>query len=229
MTSPLHVRLSWTLLGVLGLAAVVAAAAHELGHHAIAAVECGGFGRVTFTRFQELEGCRSIVANISGPAISFAILWLGAIALAGGRAPLRGLAAVVASMPLLRLGSVASGGDDWTYTAGLLTGDRHVVLLTVAVLCLIVPPLVFAWRRLSNRRRWLLLPALLILPVAPGIVLQVIDVAVYHRWIDDPASFTQPTLLGIPLVVMAVYGTAAFCFARWAYPWLKRNEPAAEF
>lgn len=228
MSPAFHVRLSWSLAGVLALAAVVAAAAHEFGHHFIAAVECRGFGRVSFTRFQELEGCRSIVANISGPVISYSILWLGALALASGRAPLRGLAAVVASMPLLRFASVASGGDDWNYTAGLLTGDRHTMLLTAAVLCLIAPPLVIAWRRLSTRRKWLLLPALLLLPVPPGIVMQVVDVAFFHRWIEDPASFTQPTFLGIPIVVMVVYGTAVFCFARWAYPWLERNEPATE-
>jgi hypothetical protein len=220
----LRLPISWTLLGVLGLAVTVATAAHELGHHLVAAVECHGAGRVVFTRFQELEGCHAIVGNISGPVISFAILWLGAWGLWTERAQLRGFAAVVSAMPFLRVASVASGGDDWNYTARLLTGDRYTLLLTTLVLVIVLPPLVLAYRRLANPHRWLVLPLALLLPLFPAAILQPLDVRVFFTWIDHPALFRQPTLFGAPLVVLAVYGAAALAFVRWGYPWLCRHE-----
>jgi len=220
----LRLPISWTLLGVLGLAVTVSAAAHELGHHFVAAVECGGFGHVTFTRFQERDGCRAIIGNIGGPVISFAILWLGAAALHSERAALQGFTAVVSAMPLVRLASVASGGDDWNYAARLVTGNRHTVPLTCLVAAIILPPLVLAYRRLANSHRWLVLPLALILPLFPAAILQPLDVKVYFAWIDHPEAFHQPAVLGIPLMVLSVYGAATLAFFRWALPWLRRHE-----
>lgn len=212
------------MLGVLGLAVTVATAAHELGHHFVAALEGRGFGHVTFTRFQERDGCRAIIGNISGPVISFIILWLGARALRSERTALRGFTAVISAMPLIRLASVASGGDDWNYTARLLTGDRYTVLLTGVVTLIILPPLVLAYRRLANPHRWLVLLLALVLSVFPAAILQPLDVRVYFPWIDHPETFHQPTALGIPLVVLAVYSAATLVFFAWAAPWLRRRE-----
>ena len=225
MTSrTLHLPISWTMLGVLGLAVTVATAAHELGHHLVAAIECGGFGRVTFTRFQERDGCRAIIGNISGPTISFLILWLGAALLRSPRSALRGFTAVISAMPLIRVASVASGGDDWNYSARLLTGDRHIALLTSIVVLIVLPPLVLAYRGLHNRHRWLVFALALILSVFPAAILQPLDVRVFFTWIDHREEFHQPTVLGIPLAVLAVYSAATFVFVRWAYPWLRDHE-----
>jgi hypothetical protein len=224
MSRTFHLPIGWTTLGVLGLAVTVATAAHEMGHHLVAAIECGGFGRVTFTRFQERDGCRAIIGNISGPTISLLILWLGAVLLRNPRSALRGFVAVISAMPLVRVASVASGGDDWNYSARIVTGDRHIVLLTWIVVLIVLPPLVLAYRGLDNRHRWLVFALALILSVFPAAILQPLDVRVYFTWIDHREAFRQPTMLGIPLVVLAVYGAATFVFFRWAYPWLRKHE-----
>lgn len=221
------VPVSWKTLAAFGLAVTVATAAHELGHHLVAAVECGGFGRASFTRFQEREGCQSLVGNTSGPVISFLILWWGAWAIRSGWGRLRGFAAVIGAMPLVRLASVMSGGDDWNYVGRLVARNSFIWPLSILVLALIIPPMVLAWRAVGNRHRWAVYLASLLLPLFPMVILQPLDVRTYFTWIDHPDQFHQPVWLGVPLAVWAVYLTATLLFVLWAWPWMKGQERQA--
>lgn len=226
MEPGLRLPLSLRLVLVLCLAVIVGAAAHELAHHCVAAIECRGFGRLTLTRFQQRDGCAAVAGHIAGPAASFLLLWAGAALLRRRTAPLLGFAAVVASMPVLRLVSVLTASDDLNIVMHTLTGQKHERFVQILVLVLLLPPLVVAYRSLSNQRRWLLFPLALLVPLFPAVVLQPLDLRLFSPWIDAPATFRQPTLIGIPLAVLGFNLLAAVVFWRWGLPiLLQGSEP----
>ncbi|HEX4932624.1 MAG TPA: hypothetical protein VFV33_05550 [Gemmatimonadaceae bacterium] len=215
---PLTLRPSWRLFAAFALAVPAVTFCHEFGHHVVAALECGGFGRMVFTQFQERDGCQAIVGNISGPVISFLIMWLGVWLMARAGWRMVGLALVVGSIPILRVASVMSGGDDWNYTGWLLHKNRYVAPLTALVLALVVPALVLAWRRVRMPRQWLLFPATLVLPMIPAmLVLQQLDQRRYMPYVKHPEQFSGATALGVPIGVLAVYGVILALYAGWAH------------
>ena len=220
----LQLSLSPRVLLTFALAVIVGAAVHELAHHFVAALECGGFGRLTLTRFQQREGCDAVAGHIAGPAASFLFLWGGA-GLLRRRSQLLGFAAVVAGMPVLRLVSVLSGGDDLNVVMHTLTGQRHERAVQILVVTLLVPPLVLAYRSLTNRRRWLVFPLALLVPLFPAAVLQPLDLRVFSPWIDAPETFRQPTLIGIPLAVLGFNLLSAVVLWRWGLPVLLGPAP----
>lgn len=226
--SPLVVRPSWRLFAAFALAVPTVTFFHEFGHHLVAALECGGVGRVVFTQFQERDGCQAIAGNISGPVISFVIMWFGVwlMARAGWRAV--GLALVVGSIPILRVFSVMSGGDDWNYTGYLLHRNRYVAPLTTLVLALVVPALVLAWRRVRMTRQWLAFPATLVLPMIPSmLLLQQLDERFYMPYVKHPERFTGATALGAPVGVLAVYGVILVLYAAWGHGVLRAADGTA--
>lgn len=226
--APLDVRPSWRLFAALALAVPAATFFHEFGHHLVAAIECGGVGRVVFTQFQERDGCQAIVGNISGPVISFIILWAGVLLLARRGWRMVGLAMVVGSIPILRVLSVTSGGDDWNYTAALLTGQRYVGPLTALVLMILLPALVLAWRRVRMPLKWITFPATLFLPMVPAmLVLKELDDRVFMPYVKHPERFTQPTALGAPVAVLVTYALILAAYATWAHGVLRQSDAAA--
>lgn len=227
--SPLDVRPSWRLFAALALAVPAATFFHEFGHHLVAAIECGGVGRVVFTQFQERDGCQAIAGNISGPVISFIILWTGVILLARRGWRMVGLAMVVGAIPLLRIMSIMSGGDDWNYTAALLTKQRYIAPLTVLVLAIVVPALVIAFRRVRMPAKWITFPLTLILPMVPAmLVLKELDDRIYMPYVKHPERFTQPTALGAPVAVLVGYGLILAAYAAWAHGVLRDSDAVAE-
>ena len=226
--APFVVRPSWRLFAAFALAVPAVTFCHEFGHHLVAALECGGVGRVVFTQFQERDGCQAIAGNISGPVISFVIMWLGVWLMARAGWRMVGLALVVGSIPILRVFSVMSGGDDWNYTGYLLHKNRYVAPLTALVLAIVVPALVLAWRRVRMTRKWLLFPATLILPMIPAMLfLQQLDERIYMPYVKHPERFTGATALGAPVGVLAVYGVILALYLGWGYGVLRSADGGA--
>lgn len=225
---PLEVRPGWRLFAALAIAVPAVTFLHEFGHHLVAALECGGVGRVVFTQFQERDGCQAIVGNISGPVISFMVLWTGVLLLARIGWRMVGLAMIVGAIPILRVVSVLSGGDDWNYTAALLTKQRYIAPLTSLVLAIVLPALVIAWRRVRMPRQWILFPATLVVPMVPAmLILQLLDERIFMPYVKHPERFSQPTALGAPVTVLVVYGMILAAYAGWAHGVLRRSDDGA--
>ncbi|MFN8580181.1 MAG: hypothetical protein U0163_04280 [Gemmatimonadaceae bacterium] len=223
--APLTVHPSFRLFVALAIAVPAVTFFHEFGHHLVAAVECGGIGRVVFTQFQERDGCRAIAGNIAGPAISFVFLWAGVLLLARAGWRMVGLALVIGSIPILRVASVMSGGDDWNYTARLLTGSSYIGALTTMVLLIVLPALVITWRRVAMRAKWLMFPATLVLPMVPALLaFSVLDERVFMVYVKHPERFHQPTALGAPVWVLVGYGTVLALYVVWAHGTLRRAD-----
>lgn len=206
------------------LAVYVGTMAHELAHHFVAGVECGALGRVTFTRFQEVQECQAVAGNLAGPAVGFVLLiWATLLLLRRDPRPLA-VAAIVAAIPLLRIMSVVSGGDDLNWTLRPIYG-RDVDNWIIAVVVLItLPPLVLLYRALDHRWRPLVYLGLMTIPLVPAAIFQPLDSRYFFSWADKPAEFTQPTVLGMPVFVLVVHVVMITAFVAWG--WHVLQEPA---
>src|SRR5690606_18210466 len=87
-----------TLL-VMVSAAWLASFAHEFTHHATAAAICGATGRMSLSLFAIDAGCGPDWpwSTAAGPALSYALMWLGIPMLATPRWRLAGFALVIAN------------------------------------------------------------------------------------------------------------------------------------
>lgn len=210
------------------LAVYVGTMGHELAHHFVAGAECGALGRVTFTRFQEVEGCEAIAGNLAGPIVGFALLvWATVLLLRRDPRPLS-VAAIVGAIPLLRIMSVVSGGDDLNWTLRPIYGRDVDAWIIAGVVLITVPPLVLLYRALAHRWRPLVFLGLMTIPLAPAAIFQPLDVRYFFSWADTPADFTQPTVLGIPVVVLVVHLAMVGAFVAWGWGVLQEPRFAAE-
>jgi hypothetical protein len=200
------------LLGAL-LLTVAAYGAHELTHHAVAALACGPGGSLSLTRFTVARGCAATpthVATLAGPAFSFVLAWLAARALgAGHRAA---LVVVFASFAHLRfLLALRNTGDEALVLRRLApdAGSGTRVLLAAILLALVLPALVAAWRALDARHRgwrfagWCVMP----IPVLIGM--------------DHLDALVAPWLTRAPAA-----GSVALTVASAALGWLLVRSPA---
>lgn len=206
------------------LAVYVGTMAHELAHHFVAGVECGALGRVTFTRFQEVQECQAVAGNLAGPAVGFLLLiWATVLLLRRDTRPLA-VAAIVAAIPLLRIMSVVSGGDDLNWTLRPIYGRDVDNWIIAAVVLITLPPLVLLYRALDHRWRPLVYLGLMTIPLVPAAIFQPLDSRYFFAWADKPAEFTQPTVFGIPVFVLAVHVVMVTAFVAWG--WRVLQEPA---
>ena len=81
----------------------LASFAHEFTHHATGAFLCGGVGRMSLSLFANTADCgaRWPWTTAAGPALSYALMWLGMLLVVRGRDPWWGFALVIANKPLL--------------------------------------------------------------------------------------------------------------------------------
>lgn len=176
----------------------LASFAHEFTHHLAGAWLCGGPGRMSLSLFALADGCgtRWPWTTAAGPALSYALMWLGMALLLRGRAPWWGFALVIADKPLLRLVTAAAGGGDEGMLWDLVSPPASRWLATATVLALILPPLWACWRALAPRRRPLVLFAALMVPMLPILGVPALDKALCGDWIAGVKHL--PAWFGVP-------------------------------
>jgi hypothetical protein len=205
----------------------VCGAAHEMAHHFTGAIVCHQFGRMTFNLFVTSEPCPVTVApEAAGPLLSYIIGWTGALLLLAGRKQLLGFGLVAATLPYMRMLSGWTGGGDESVIARQMLGPGdHRLLVGAIVTATVLPPLVIAYRSLSNDRRPLVYFLSILIPFVPAIVLQRVDQAYFIDWIHAPERFAQPTTWGIPVAVIATHIFVILLFAVTAarYLWDPAN------
>jgi hypothetical protein len=217
-----HLPFTWRTLASYALLLYVCGAAHEMAHHFTGAIVCHHFGRMTFNLFVTSEHCPLTIApQAAGPLLSYVLCWTGAVMLLRGKKQLLGFGLVASTLPYMRMFSAWTGGGDESVIARQLLGPgSHRLVVGVIVSAIVLPPLVIAYRSLSNAGRPLVYFLSVLVPFIPAVLLQRIDQVFLIDWIHRPESFAQPTALGIPVIVIAAHAFMFVLFALTAVRYL---------
>jgi hypothetical protein len=209
MTAPY--RFPFDARSLLALVALtwLASFAHEFTHHLVAAGVCGGTGRMSLSLFAIDAGCGDAWpwSTAAGPALSYALMWLGIPLLSSARWRLLGFGLVIADKPFLRLFTALAGGGDEGVLWDLLSPEWGRWLASATVLLLSLPPLLACWRVLAPRRRGWVFAGAMLLPMLPILPVPFVDKALYGEWING--SIALPAGFGVPWSVWAVEAAVA--------------------
>ncbi len=191
----------------------LASFAHEFTHHLVAAGVCGGTGRMSLSLFAIDAGCGDAWpwSTAAGPALSYALMWLGIPLLSSQRGRLLGFGLVIADKPFLRLFTALAGGGDEGVLWDLVSPEWSRWLASATVLLLSLPPLLACWRALAPRRRGWVFAGAMLLPMLPILPVPFVDRALYGAWIDGRVAL--PAGFGVPWSVWAVEATVATVLA----------------
>jgi len=206
---PFDARSLLALVALTWLASFV----HEFTHHLVAAGVCGGTGRMSLSLFAIDAGCGDAWpwSTAAGPALSYALMWLGIPLLSSQRWRLLGFGLVIADKPFLRLFTALAGGGDEGVLWDLVSPEWSRWLASATVLLLSLPPLLACWRALAPRRRGWVFAGAMLLPMLPILPVPFVDRALYGAWIDGRVAL--PAGFGVPWSVWAVEAAVAAVLA----------------
>ena len=199
-------RFPFDLRSLVALVALtwLASFAHEFTHHLVATGICAGPGRMSLSLFVFNEQCAGDWrwATAAGPALSYALMWLGMALVLQRRHLLWGFGLVIANKPFLRLFTTLTGGGDEGVLWDLVTPEFGRWLASATVIVLSLPPLWVCYRALLPRNRpWVFLGAML-LPMLPILPVPFLDRAWYGDWIAGDQVL--PAFFGVPWSVWCI-------------------------
>jgi hypothetical protein len=200
---------------------------HQLIHHIVGEILCGKTGFLTFDRHffsQALTGTSYKLATIAGPLFSnYMFMWFGMLMLRSSKYSLAGFSLILASLPLGRFWAL-TGGDERFYGLWISqlfdSGEIFSMILSILIMLLIlVPPLIAAYKSISNSHRWIVFLAFLILPLFfYGLVIFYPD----HRFLYSSVLNAYETgvtsdsmatlLLGLPVILILTIVTVVVLF-----------------
>jgi hypothetical protein len=204
---------------------------HQLIHHVVGEILCGKVGFLTFDRHYfspALTGTSYKLATIAGPLFSdYMFMWIGMFMLRSSKYSLAGFSLILASMPLGRFWAL-TGGDErfyglWISQLSGLNENFSMSLSIFIVLLILVPPLIVAYKSITNSRRWIVFLAFLILPLFfYGLFIFYPD----HRFLYSSVLKTYETgissnpiatvFLGIPIIlILAIVTLTALFFGKY--------------
>lgn len=217
MNRPVHLRLTWRYVVAFVALIFVCGMLHEFAHHFAGAAVCGGFGTMTLNSFKLVSGCESspwrLWPSLAGPLLTFALLWWGMARLRSADESRRqfGFALIFANFPVNRMGFVLLGWNDEQWFAKSMYGDSRIVFWATVLLvwAACVPPLVVAYRSMTNRWRALWFVGFFLLPFAfivlfAGIILE--DYLLLGRQVLAAHIFGMPYLaVAVGVVSLSIY------------------------
>ncbi|MBK6825712.1 MAG: hypothetical protein IPG86_01920 [Chitinophagaceae bacterium] len=176
----ISIKITWKYCLAFYCLIMLYASLHELVHHFAGAAICGAWGYKTFNYFS--TACESnrwaYLATYAGPLFSFIMMWVGAYGLRKKNAsPLSrqiSFALIFAQLPFQRMFFPFFKMNDEFYASKSLFGDTQLmywsVIIIIWLICL--PPLVTAYRSITNKHRlaWflfylILFPVIIWVPV----------------------------------------------------------------
>src|SRR5215213_8641939 len=132
--------------------------AHQLTHHLVGAVLCGGFGTMTFTIAITKQSCLfPVLVTLSGPLLTYGLAWFGMFLLRSPKYKLFAYALIFASFAPLRFIQTLTGRGDELILAEGWFGISSRVIVAVIVFLIGLPAVIAAFRAIANRRRTLFL------------------------------------------------------------------------
>lgn len=183
--------------------------AHELLHHFLGAILCGGFGKMTFGIFLTKQQCKwENIVTLAGPLLTFAIAWLGMYILTWHKYILFGYTLVFASFAHLRfMLPLGKGGDEWLL-ARIYFHLPTPYLIAGILFLLGLPPIMSAFKAIHNRRRFVIFAISWLMPLIILITLSMVD-----NWLfaSNPNN-VKFALMGIPNIVLVTNLAAILLF-----------------
>ncbi len=226
----MRILFTWRSLAAFVALLFCLAEAHELVHTGLGRLLCGCWGTRDFNVWSLCAACahhplQNLVATLSGPAFSFALMWVGYWLMGPGRSAASwslGFALVFATIPFARiLGAVCMGGNDEVYALSkIMPYNQAWALGGAAVLLATVPPLVRAFATLHPPGRlWVFLGFFLL----PTLVLFLVVLGFLNSLLAS-GFLAAYWILGSPLLVTcwtALVGLALALTYRFLF-WLGR-------
>jgi hypothetical protein len=142
---------------------------HEISHHVVARLTCGAWGRADLLGYSLAEGCSYsggkyvILASVAGPLTNYLLMIIGTVLILRSRRRLLGFCLVFGALPVTRLLTLFTYGDEHIFGSHLL-GEPGPRIVTFAALGIMLPALAIGWLSIRNRRSWLWFTAFLIGP-----------------------------------------------------------------
>ena len=172
---------------------------HEFAHHFAGFLICGEWGYKTFNSFELAVGCEARhpstawLATLAGPALfNYVPMWVGFFRL---RRPdtgekLLGFSLILAAVPLLRIVPNLWWANDESWIVTSLFGRSTTTFWAMNSLIWLttVPPLIAAWRAVTNRFRFAVF--FLFVLVVPALV------AVLFGMVLEPLIVEKRVLVG---------------------------------
>ncbi len=189
---------------------ILCGTSHEFVHHFVGAAFCGCFGYKTFNSFELCSSCAGnrlafIAATWAGPLFTYGLMWLGVYRLSKPSTAARqlGFALIFANFPINRIGFALIGWNDEQYVTNKIFGHSPLGfwLTNLAIWILAIPPLLFAYRAITNRHRVLWFIGFFVLPfvfvfVFAGMFLE--------QWLLLDRKFLAVPIIGIPYLILVV-------------------------
>ena len=184
---------------------------HEIAHIITGRVICGAWGTRDFNVWRLCEGCElkhpfSWIATLAGPLFSFILMWLGMwlLYLKCADSQAIGFSLVFANIPFGRISQAMLGcGDEMVVNRHLLKANfshTQIVLICSAVLLALgLPPIIKAYRVISNKLAWMYLLGFLTLPLV-FILSYVLSLLNY---LLNNGVLSNPGVMGTPLLITA--------------------------
>lgn len=204
----MKLKLSFLYIVTFLLLVIVMLELHEIVHITTGRIICGCWGARDFNVWQLCSGCDANkwawVATIAGPVFSFALMWVGWYLLKA-QSPAKkavGFALVFANIPLGRItGAMMGSGDEMVVARHFLqpvASRTQTILICSAVLLLAgVPPVVRAYKTITNKFKWLYIAGFLMLPL----VLILLYVLTFLNGLLLKGFLSSPFIMGTPLLI----------------------------
>ncbi|CAN5228624.1 hypothetical protein BH09BAC4_BH09BAC4_11690 [soil metagenome] len=222
----MHIKLSFSYVVTFLLLLIVMLELHETVHIVVGRLICGCWGPRDFNVWSLGNGCPEHhlhwwLATLAGPLFSFALMWLGMVWLntkESGKMTL-GFSLIFANIPFGRISTVMmGGGDEMVVTRHFLKGEysrtQMILICSVLVLGLGLPPIIKAFRVLTNRRSWLYITGFLTLPL----LFLLIYVLIGLNTLLNNGFLATPWIMGTPVLI-----TLHTSLALLALLWLRKN------
>ena len=199
---------------------------HEIVHISVGRILCGCWGPRDFNVWSLCEGCKKTqplwwLATLAGPLFSFALIWMGAYWTYShdpGKKAL-GFALIFSNIPFGRITTVMmGGGDEIVVIRNFLSTDftRTQMILMGSALLLAVgtPPILAAYRALTNKKSWIYIVAFLNLPLLFLLLYTLMGL----NTILSSGFLAHPWIMGTPLFI-----TVHTLVAATLLIWLRKN------
>jgi hypothetical protein len=195
----MRIDITWRNAVLFLLAAFLFGQAHEFSHHLSGRAVCGAWGEMSFGLFA-IAACPAelrFLPTLIGPLFTNTLILLGAwLVLRGATRP--GLLLVFANLPLGRIASVLTRGDELVVANQFLAPTPARAGSIALTLLVLGPALAVAWRGMARGQRSWLFPVLLLLPLASDALSKR---AVLEPWLQRVQA---SQIAGVPWPVLAI-------------------------
>lgn len=216
----MKIPLTWQYIVAFFCLGALLGIGHELGHHVAGFLVCGEWGYKTFNSFVLAKGCADRHPNthwlptLAGPVLfNYLPMWIGYFQMrkADVGARLFGVSLVLATVPIMRIAFSFLGANDEPWVVAHLFGDSRASfwLMNLCIWGLASPPLILAWRTITNRAKPLVfllffLGVPIVVFILFGLVLE--PLITQHHVLAD-------TVWGMPYMVLLAEAVATLGYA----------------